>query len=328
MKGLAVLSLALVLLLAVLSAYLRLAHSGIGCSDWPACYGQIGEPPAIAAPTSPEDAYRKLVDESEQTLSWATPLHRLVASVLGLLVLALFVVALRQKRDRLICLGLLAVTVYLAILGIRSGSLHDPAVVMGNLAGGFAMLGLLGWLVYSMGPRGQRLQGGRLLIALALLALCLQVLLGGLTSANFAAQACTDLPSCQGGWWPGPALRDALDLSREHAVTAAGQVIGGPEQVAIQRAHRIGALVTTFLVTAAALVGLLGGGRFRPVAIFVLLLVAAELTAGALAVIGGVPMILALSHNVLAALLLLALLKLLALATGARLREKVVPEAA
>ncbi len=208
MKALAVIALLLVVMLVSLSAYLRLAHSGIGCADWPACYGRIGEVPVVAAPMSTEDAYQKLVDESGKALAWATPLHRLVASVLGLLVVFMMLVALRQKKQRLLCFLLLALTVYLAVLGIRSGSLHDPAVVMGNLAGGFAMLGLLGWLVFSTGSRGHPPARVAALTTLAVVALCLQILLGGFTSANFAATSCQTLPDCHGSWWPGPALCD------------------------------------------------------------------------------------------------------------------------
>ena len=152
MKTLTGITLILVVLLVSLSAYLRLAHSGIGCADWPQCYGRIGAPPdaPITAQeklrATGENAYRQLVEQSSQPLAWATPLHRLVASVLGLLVLILTLASMRLKRHRLVSLALLALTIWLAVLGIRSGHLHDPAVVMGNLAGGFTMLGLLGWL--------------------------------------------------------------------------------------------------------------------------------------------------------------------------------------
>ncbi|MDT8321162.1 MAG: COX15/CtaA family protein, partial [Xanthomonadales bacterium] len=210
MRTLAIVSLLLTLLLVSLSAYLRLAHSGIGCADWPACYGDIGAAPADAPPLRAEDAYQRLIDESGRALAWTTPLHRLVASVLGLLVVALFVNALRLRRQRLLSAVLLGLTVYLAVLGIRSGSLHDPAVVMGNLAGGFAMVGLLGWLVFSTGTRGRAPRRVSVVAALTGAVLCLQILLGGLTSANFAATSCQTLPDCHGGWWPGPALAVAL----------------------------------------------------------------------------------------------------------------------
>jgi cytochrome c oxidase assembly protein subunit 15 len=321
MKLLALISLLLVLLLVSLSAYLRLANSGIGCADWPACYGHIGIPPAASAPLQPADAYSKLVDASGQSLSWATPLHRLVASVLGLFVLALFFVSMGRKRHRLISTALLGLTVYLAVLGIRSGGLHDPAVVMGNLAGGFCMLGLLGWLVFSTGPRGNPPLRVAYFAGLACVLLCAQILLGGLTSANFAATSCQTLPDCHGGWWPGPALATALDLSRILEVTSAGQAIGGEERIAIHRAHRIGAATVLLVTILTAVLAFAANDRFRPVAYLLLALVLAEFLIGAAAIVSGLPIALAVSHNWFAALLLLALLKLLALATGANGRE-------
>lgn len=316
MRVSALLSLALVLLLVSLSAYLRLAHSGIGCADWPACYGNIGKPAQHSVPLSPEDAYARLVDESRKSLAWATPLHRLVASVLGLLVVFLFFASLRQRRHRLISAALLGLTVFLAIIGIRSGGLHDPAIVMGNLAGGFAMAGLLGWMVFSDSGRGRAPRRVAATAILAIAALCLQILLGGLTSANFAALSCRTLPDCHGGWWPGSALAQAVDLTREHEVTESGQVIGGPERIAIHRAHRLGAIVTFALVLAAAVSALAAHRRFRPVVAGIILLVSAELAVGIASVIGGIPIGLALSHNALAVLLLLALLKLLVMSSG------------
>jgi cytochrome c oxidase assembly protein subunit 15 len=316
MKALALTSLLLVILLVSLSAYLRLAHSGIGCTDWPACYGEIGSYAAEPAPPRAENAYRKLVDESGRSLAWATPLHRLVASVLGLFVLALFFSALRRKQQRLLSAMLLGLTVYLAVLGLRSGSLHDPAVVMGNLAGGYCMLGLLGWLVFGSGSRGQPPRQVALVTAAAGVLLCAQILLGGLTSANFAATSCQTLPDCHGGWWPGPALAVAMDLTRKHEVTAAGQAAGGEERIAIHRAHRLGAVAVLLMAILAAGMAFVANVRFRPVALIVIVLVAAEFLIGLASIVSGLPIALAVSHNWFAGLLLLALLKLLALSTG------------
>lgn len=315
MKALAWISLLLVVVLVSLSAYLRLAHSGIGCADWPDCYGRIGLPPTATLPASPGDAYRKLVDASGRSLAWATPLHRLIASVLGLCMVFLFAVSLKLKRHRLLCAALLGLTVWLAVLGIRSGSLHDPAVIMGNLAGGFCMLGLLGWLVFSAGSRGKPSAKVAVTTGLTAVLLCLQILLGGFTSANFAALSCQSLPDCHGGWWPGPALSHALDLTREHVVTATGQAVGGEERIAIHRAHRVGALAVFAAAILAALLAFGTNARFRPVAAIIIMLATAEVLLGAAAILTGIPIILAVSHNWLAALLLLALLKLLALST-------------
>ncbi|HLF31402.1 MAG TPA: COX15/CtaA family protein [Xanthomonadales bacterium] len=319
MKTLTGISLVLVIVLVSLSAYLRLAHSGIGCAEWPACYGRIGAaevstPLASPAAQAARDAYQRIIATAEQPLAWATPLHRLVASVLGIAVLILNLMAFRQRRHRLTTLALLALTVWLALLGIRSGSLHDPAVVMGNLAGGFAMLGLLGWLWFKQAaalqpPGTQGSKTGLVVMAIALLAT--QILLGGLTSANFAATSCRTLPDCHGGWWPGKELIAALDLSRAHAVTASGQAIGGPERIAIHQVHRLGALATLALVFAAGLLAIRGGSRQRNTGSAILLLVAAEFSVGIFSVLYGLPIALAVAHNWLAGLLLLALLRLL-----------------
>jgi cytochrome c oxidase assembly protein subunit 15 len=313
MNTLAKISLLLVIVLVSLSAYLRLAHSGIGCADWPACYGRIGEPPAVTEPVTAEDAYQQLVRESNEPLSWATPLHRLVASVLGLLIVFMAFLSIRNKKQRLISLALLALTVFLAILGIRSGSLHDPAVVMGNLAGGFCMLGLLGWMVFDS---AEKIGGGagsvHRVSLLAIGILSLQILLGGLTSANFAATSCQTLPDCHGEYWPGSALLTAVDLTRQLQVTDSGQAIGGEERLAIHKTHRLGSVLTLLAALFAALAALKTDSRYRTVAVIIILLAVTEFSLGATAVLTGLPIGLAVAHNWLAGLMLLALLKLVA----------------
>jgi cytochrome c oxidase assembly protein subunit 15 len=146
MKKLAITALLLVVALVSVSAYLRLDNSGIGCANWPDCYGMIG----AASETAPTvgSTYERLAVDAQQPLSWATPVHRLTASILGLAVLGMALLSLRQNRDRIISFSLLTLTVFLAWLGIYSAGLHNPAVVMGNLGGGFTMLGLLGWMVF------------------------------------------------------------------------------------------------------------------------------------------------------------------------------------
>ena len=272
MNGLAKISLLLMVVLVSLSAYLRLAHSGIGRDGFPACYGLIGNPPAVSEPADTGSAYQRILDEANQPLSWVTPLHRLVASVLGLLLVGLSFLALRNKRQRVISLLLLGLTVYLAILGIRSGSLHDPAVVMGNLTGGFCMLGLLGWMVFSQSHAPTDAAGSgrlKLVTMTALVVLCLQILLGGLTRANFGATACQTLPDCYGGWWPDKSVFEAMDLSREHELTAQGQAVGGMERMAIHKAHRLGSLLTALLVLIAAALAWKPGPRYRLTAVVI-----------------------------------------------------------
>ena len=310
MRALAIISLLFVLALVSVSAYLRLDNSGIGCADWPACYGLIGaaeeEAPTVGS------TYERLAIEAQEPLSWATPVHRLVASVLGLLVLGMALMSLRARRDRLLSFTLLGLTVFLAWLGIYSGGLHSPAVVMGNLGGGFAMLGLLGWMVFrDARPRANASTRVRRWIVAALALLCVQIALGGLTSANFAASACQTLPDCHGSWLPGADLGTAFNLTRNHEIGPTGLALGGAERADIHKLHRLVAVVTLLAVLVAG--GLAVAGRMGGTAVFVIALAALEFCLGAAAILTDLPIGIAVAHNWLAAILLLGLLRLHAL---------------
>ena len=310
MQALAKTSLLLVIILVVLSAYLRLEHSGIGCEPWPACYGHIGV--AAESPTA-ASTYERLLEEASQPLAWARPLHRLVASVLGLAILGLCLLSLNRKKDRLLSLGLLALTVFLAWLGIYSEGLNSPAVVMGNLAGGFVMLGLLGWMVLRKPHKSQSKSTSlQMWASAALIALCLQILLGALTSANFAASACQTIPDCHGSWLPGAEIAAAFGISNAHTISDTGMVLGGPERAAIHKLHRIAAVLTTFIVLLAGTAAIRTGADLRIAGIVVMLLVATEFGLGVSAILTSLPIGIAVAHNWIAALLLLGLLKLLA----------------
>jgi cytochrome c oxidase assembly protein subunit 15 len=286
MRLLATISLLFVIALVSVSAYLRLDNSGIGCADWPACYGLIGEP-AAEAPTV-GSTYERIVVEAQMA----------ILSVL-------------KRRDQLLSFTLLGLTVFLAWLGIYSGGLHSPAVVMGNLGGGFAMLGLLGWMVFrDARPRQTVPTTVRGWAIAALLLLCMQIGLGGLTSANFAASACQTVPDCHGSWLPGDDLSTAFDLTRQHEIGPTGMALGGPERADIHKLHRIVAVLATLTVLIAGLLALRDG--FGVAAVVVMLLVIAEFTVGVAAILTKLPIGIAVAHNWLAAILLLSLLRLLA----------------
>lgn len=303
-------SLLLVILLVVLSAYLRLDHSGVGCEPWPACYGNIGVPTETP---SASGTYERLLEEASEPLSWATPLHRLVASIIGLLVLGMALLSLHQRKNRLMAFSVLALTVFLAWLGIYSEGLHSPAVVMGNLGGGFAMLGLLGWMVVGKTRADDSVTTSlRSATIVALCILALQIVTGGLTSANFAASACQTLPDCHGSWLPGKEIIRALDLSRVHEIGSTGMVLGGAEQAAIHKLHRIIAVLAAAMILYAGVKAVQARGDLRIVGSILIALVTIEFSLGVSAVVSGLPIGVAVAHNWIAALLVLATLKLLA----------------
>lgn len=320
MKTLVSISLLFVIVLVSLSAYLRLSHSGIGCAEWPACYGRIGELQTVSQTISRENAYQRILAEASQPLAWATPLHRVVASVLGLLIVFLLMLAFKLKKDRLLSLILLVITVFLALLGLKSGGLHSPAVVMGNLGGGFLMLGLLGWMLFKedKDPGGGEPIGARPALSagfvmLAVLFLIAQILVGGLTSANFAATSCQTLPDCHGSWLPGSEVFKAMDLSANHQVSSLGQVIGGQERMDIHITHRLLAAATTLMLLAVGYMAWRAHGRLRIAGMMLLLLVLLEFSIGIAAVAADLPIGLAVAHNWLAGMLLLGMLKIMAL---------------
>lgn len=308
MRKLAIASLALVVLLVSLSAYLRLEHSGIGCEPWPSCYGNIG---VVASEVTVGDAYERLLEEARQPLSWARPLHRLVASVLGMMILGLALLAVIHKRDRVLAFSLLLLTVFLAGLGIYSEGINNPAIVMGNLAGGFSMLGLLGWMVFRS-PRtaAASRHSVHVMAVIALAVLGLQILFGGLTSANFAASACRTVPDCHGSWLPGKDLAAAFDLTQAHQIGASGNVLGGAERADIQKLHRLTAVLTAVLIIAAGIAAMRAESRYRSTATLMLIIVLAEFSVGVAAIVTELPIGLAVAHNWLAGILLLSLLKL------------------
>lgn len=313
MRKLAVSSLLLVIALVSVSAYLRLDNSGIGCADWPECYGRIGAAD-VAEPTV-GSTYERLALEARQPLSWATPLHRLIASILGLTILSMALLSLRLKHDRLISFTLLALTVFLAWLGIYSGGLHNPAVVMGNLGGGFTMLGLLGWMTFRhTKPTSNAPASTKGWVTAALVWLAFQIMTGGLTSANFAASACQTLPDCHGSYLPGGNLSEAFNISRTHEIGPTGLAIGGSERADIHKLHRLSALITTITALIAGFSAM--QARLGWNAVIVVALVVAELGVGIAAIMTDIPIGIATAHNWLAAMLLLALLRLYALSNN------------
>jgi cytochrome c oxidase assembly protein subunit 15 len=155
----------------------------------------------------------------------------------------------------------------------------------------------------------------------ALFLLGFQIILGGLTSANFAATSCQTVPDCHGSWFPDATIFSAFKLNELRVVTDSGMAVGGLERLAIHKAHRIGAVLAALAILAAVIAGIMGTGRTRKMAYFILLLLLAEFAIGVASVMSGLPIGLAVAHNWLAALLLLALLKMLALS-----RERWAPD--
>jgi len=317
----------------VLGAYVRLTAAGLGCPDWPGCYGHLTPAGAAqAAGTAHAFPGRPL----EPGKAWREMIHRYAATTLGLLILTLTAFAIAARRERLMsvpyALALFATVIVQGLLGMLTVTWQlKPLIVTLHLLFGMTTLALLWWLLLSL-PRsswgatalqgaGHAISGGgaatlalaRRLTLLALIVLAVQIALGGWTSSNYAAVACPDFPTCQNAWWPHTDYRNAFVLWRGLNINYEGGVLDNPARVAIHLTHRIGAGVTSAALALAALTVLRRRGlpAARPRAWAVLAALALQLVIGISMVLKTFPLWLATAHTGGAALLLLATLALL-----------------
>ncbi|MFC4159484.1 COX15/CtaA family protein [Chitinimonas lacunae] len=295
--------------LIVLGAYVRLSDAGLGCPDWPGCYGK---PTPLHAIEEISAAHAEAPHGNvSMAKAWKEMVHRYAASLLGLLLIGLAVLAVvwRRRLDQspALPLGLVVVVCIQGALGALTVTmLLKPAIVTSHLIGGLTTLGLLVWLAM----RQQRWPSpGRAAAALrpwALLGLAVvscQIILGGWVSTNYAAAVCSDFPTCQGAWLPQMDFRDAFHLVRELGQTPDGQLLSMANLTAIHWLHRVGALLTFCYLS--WLSWRLWRARLLPG--LTLLLMGAlllQLLLGVANVLLQLPLGLAVAHNAGAALLL------------------------
>ena len=306
----------------MLGAYVRLTDAGLGCPDWPGCYGQLlGVPEQVPEWAQSMPSARPL----DVGKAWREVAHRYLAGFLGLLIFALAALAVARRREPgrrpWLALVLASVVVAQALLGMWTVTLLlQPLVVVAHLLGGFTVLALLWWLCLDrwFAPRAPRAKPPFLRVA-ALLGLALlggQIALGGWTSANYAALACGDFPLCNGQWWP--AAR--ADFGEGFRLPRAGMdyeygTLASPARVAVHFSHRLGALVVTvylacLLATAFVFAPSLCRGAVRKAAVVAALLLGTQVVLGVSNVVYQLPLAAAVAHNGVAALLFLALLTL------------------
>jgi cytochrome c oxidase assembly protein subunit 15 len=297
----------------VLGAYTRLSDSGLGCPDWPGCFGHI-------APTGNAEHYATPLDVRK---AWVEMTHRYFASTLGLLCIVIAALAIRARREPgvniWLAVSLVPLVVFQGILGMLTVTwLLKPLIVTGHLLGGLTTFALLLWLWLTMRANARPVDGlsvlagnrlvelgarARILAALAGLALFVQVFLGGWTSSNYAAVACPDLPRCQNQWIPEANYDDAFVLWRGLGINYAGGVLDHPARVAIHFTHRVGAVVASVLLLLSAFFAFPLGAGARWAGILVVAALALQLGIAAFMVLRAFPLGLAAAHNAGAALL-------------------------
>jgi cytochrome c oxidase assembly protein subunit 15 len=326
LRTFAVLTFSVCLIVVVLGAYVRLSDAGLGCPDWPGCYGHLS-PLGAQADTSPAGSAAAVASVSGRPLepgkAWREMLHRYAAGTLAVMIFVLALLAFSWRRERLmspaLTLTLPALVVVQAVFGMLTVTWRlKPIIVTTHLLLGLTTLSLLWWLVLGLtrvkrAPRfagglpeidlpGPRVRQARAFAGLGLVVLVLQIVLGGWTSSNYAALACPDLPTCQAAWWPPADFQAGFTPTRDVNINE-GRGAGALALVAIQLTHRIGAVVLAFTLLFAGIAALRAHAGSPAT-------VAASCVIGVSMVLLGFPLALATAHNAGAALLLLATLAL------------------
>jgi len=298
----------------VLGAYVRLSDAGLGCPDWPGCYGGMVVPEESSLA---ETGFAGAVIEYGK--AWKEMLHRYAAGLLGLLIFLLTILAWRRRSGAPAGLITTVATlvIFQAVLGMWTVTwLLKPVVVTVHLVGGMTILALLFWLLLSQLFRINNADtdpGLRPWAVAGLLVLVLQIFLGGWTSANYAALICPDFPQCRNGEWLPPLdFSEGFRLWRGLGVNYEGGVLDAAARTAIHISHRIGAVVTFAMLTMIgfrALRSRLPSVKTTGLVLLVVLL--AQMGLGIANVVMVLPLPVAVAHNGVAALLLLVVIALL-----------------
>lgn len=303
----------LTFIVVVVGAYVRLSDAGLGCPDWPGCYGNL-------SPANAQKHIEQAVRDQGGThgpvslpKAWKEMGHRYLAGALGLLILAVAVIAWVRRRaigqsPWLPTLIVLVVAVQATLGKWTVTMLLKPAIVTAHLIGGMSTLALLVWLALRQWPFAARAIDTRVrslrgLAVAALIVLCLQIVLGGWVSTNYAALACPDLPLCRSALVPPMDFGNAFHVVRELGMTPDGGLLSGEALIAIHWVHRM------FALLAAAILGtlawrLIASAGLKILGGFLAAVLGTQFLLGLGNVAFGLPLALAAAHNAGAAVLL------------------------
>lgn len=315
--GITLFAVLLAFVVIVLGAYTRLTDAGLGCPDWPGCYHQVIAPSTHSAIVKADGLYPAM--PVHVTKAWTEMVHRYVAGILGLLIFALGIVAIRRRKAPgqpvVVPVILIGMVIFQALLGKWTVTMKLlPVVVMGHLLGGFTIISLLWWFNLKTGdyfPSAKTTPTGSFKpwAILGLIIVICQIALGGWTSANYAALVCSNFPYCSAHeFFPQVDFHDAFNIfniTNTHLSHAA--------LITIQMTHRIGAMITGLYVGALSLCLIIMKGRpvMRRIGVVMLVVLVAQIALGVLNIELLLPLSVAVLHNAVAALLLLTMVTFL-----------------
>jgi heme a synthase len=304
--------------LVMFGGFTRLTDSGLGCPDWPGCYGTSS--PFIAHAAISAAHLAMPTGPVSMSKAWIEMIHRYFAMAIGVLIIAQMTIAwVAKARRRPLSVspwwptGLLLLIVVQGVFGAWTVTMKlQPVIVTTHLLLGLTLLGALGWLAARMTPLpAHDPEAGRHRVAAltALVLLVVQIALGGWVSTNYAVLACTDFPTCNGQWLPPMDFAHGFHLWRALGMSGDGEAITQDALVAIHWTHRTFAVVVVAYLVAFALRMRRFESLRRP-ANGVLLVVAIQFVTGLSNIVLQWPLPVAVAHNGGAAILLLLLVML------------------
>ncbi|MBL7685912.1 MAG: COX15/CtaA family protein [Deltaproteobacteria bacterium] len=300
----------LTFIVVILGAYVRLSNAGLGCPDWPGCYGHLAAPhPDHVNQHFPEVSY-------EAHKAWKEMIHRYLAGALGLCILLIAIFSIKQKNaSKWLPWFLVGLVLFQAALGRWTVTLKlHPFVVMSHLLGG--LLTLVSLVLLSLQQKSflySPLRFPKPLLWIGLFLLVLQIILGGWMSSNYASLACPDLPTCQGYWVPPLDFKNGFFLFHDFGTNYEGGVLGNHARMTIHFLHRVGSiLVFLFLgATASILMKRSRGSSIHTFARLLLWVLILQMGLGISNILFHLPLGVAVAHNGGAAILLSTLVSLI-----------------
>ncbi len=312
-KRIILFSVILTLCVVVFGAYVRLTDAGLGCPDWPGCYGTLTVPESIEAISKAQEIYPESPVES--TKAWIEMIHRYLAGILGILILIIGYTSYKKREAISVPVTLPIFLVLLLVMQAALGMwtvtlLLQPAIVTLHLLGGMTILGILTFITdRHLSPASKRVKVNsnfKLAIRFSLILLFLQIMLGGWTSTNYAALACTDYPTCHGSMIPSMDFDNGFSIFRDLGMTINGENLSLEALHAIQWVHRVGAIILSIYLVLMA-IGLSAHKElvfYRNLLVIVLFL---QFVIGIANLLLHLPLALATAHNLGAALLVIIL---------------------
>ena len=310
MKGLSLFGICFAFVVIALGAWTRLVDAGLGCPDWPGCYGFVVFPTTEAEIQLAESRYPQFPYEIDKAIPEVV--HRYFAAALGFLAILLVYYAFKYqlpKKIKAITTFLLFFICCQGLFGYLTVSLKLlPIIVTGHLFGGFITLSLFFYLFLNTtgGIKNHNIGHLKVLGGVALFALIVQIFLGVWTSTNYASLACADFPTCQGKFIPEMDFREGFNLAQEVGPNYLYGLLDNEARVAIHYTHRISAIVLTIIFL--ILISRLWFSSAAPLASTLGVILITQISLGIMNVVYVLPLYIAIAHNLVAALLLLATL--------------------